>query len=678
MTISSQQFGQQTIDVVLNEGQMPAKLSTDSRGNTVLNGEVTVANATGVAVTDTAIIDAAIATAGVNGVIQFPPNQTYVTYGGHELLSGQRVHLNGAVLKRFDQKSSTLVTTIPYGSAVASIQVADASQFAVGMQVGATVDDGVVGAYGNTANYAKVGKITAIDTGTNTVTVSPGLTASNTGGAYKALSAANSAKLVTCGPLIRAGFSSGVGLAWASLPTDILIADGEIDGNKANNTLGRWWDMSPTMQLAMHYGQVRGIRCSNGMSDDIIHSGIGNRIYKNSSLESSGNFSHPSSWDGTNGVTDVVVDGNYVKNCTRDTTIGHSDGALIHSNQNTGLVYSSNTVDGSNQWGVGSGFNNTDTQVVYVGNIIKNCLNGAFRCNGGTDFVFTGNVCVDNGQDIGAASVQVSVIERGSTRVSVTNNTFNNTPVLVRNGGGGDPAGLAIVGNAFYGLADRTANWKLAHLWLNGVGNCEVSGNTFTGGTASTSWDGILVSSGTTNANITGNKFLNGRSGIFLNATTVTGVAIKGNEIIDPYDTGILQQGSGASKQLTISDNDIKLSSGATIASTWKGINVTSNTSTGFEPALVQNNSIRSEKTSGTQRGIYLSGADRATIINNRVRMGHSGAVTIDASAVVGAGVILLDNECMNTSGGTGIGTNMSGATKIHNGTDTNRVLTVA
>ena len=38
MTISSQQFGQQTIDVVLNEGQMPAKLSTDSNGNTVLVG----------------------------------------------------------------------------------------------------------------------------------------------------------------------------------------------------------------------------------------------------------------------------------------------------------------------------------------------------------------------------------------------------------------------------------------------------------------------------------------------------------------------------------------------------------------------------------------------------------------------------------------------------------------
>lgn len=38
MTISSQTFGQQTISVVLNEGQMPAKLSTDSNGNTVLVG----------------------------------------------------------------------------------------------------------------------------------------------------------------------------------------------------------------------------------------------------------------------------------------------------------------------------------------------------------------------------------------------------------------------------------------------------------------------------------------------------------------------------------------------------------------------------------------------------------------------------------------------------------------
>lgn len=38
MTTTSMQFGQSTINVVLNEGQLPAKLSTDASGNTVLVG----------------------------------------------------------------------------------------------------------------------------------------------------------------------------------------------------------------------------------------------------------------------------------------------------------------------------------------------------------------------------------------------------------------------------------------------------------------------------------------------------------------------------------------------------------------------------------------------------------------------------------------------------------------
>ena len=38
MTTTSMQFGQQAISVVLNEGQLPAILSTDANGNTVLVG----------------------------------------------------------------------------------------------------------------------------------------------------------------------------------------------------------------------------------------------------------------------------------------------------------------------------------------------------------------------------------------------------------------------------------------------------------------------------------------------------------------------------------------------------------------------------------------------------------------------------------------------------------------
>lgn len=649
--------------------------ASQTRLNALEGTQALVAAATGIAATDTANINAAITAAGIGGVINFPKNQIYLTYGWHEFLSGQHVFMNGSTLKRFDQKSSLLTSTVSNGGTTCT--VVDASQFAVGMIVAATVDDGVVGAYGVTANWTLSTKVTGVNTGTNTITVSPAFSGAQSGGSIKALSAANGAKLVTCGPLIRTGYTNGSGAAWASLPTDIVIEDGLINGNKANNALGRWWNLSPTMQLAMHYGQVRGMHFLNSMSDELVYSGIGNKIHQNTSREASGNFSHPSSWDGTNGVLDAIIDGNTIINCTRDTTIGHSDGALIHSNDNKGLIYSNNTVDGSNQWGCGSGFNNEDSQAVYVGNIIRNCLNGAFRANGGVDFVFTGNICVDNGQDAGPASLQISAIETGTVRAAITNNTFNNSPMIVRAGGGGDPDNIVISGNTFTGTAARTTNWKLAHIWLNGVGNCIISGNSFTGGVASTSWDGILVSSGSDNALITGNRFVNGRAGIRINTAGFTGISIKDNEFIDQYDSAVSQDVAGAYKQLTISGNDVTLSSGATIAGTWNGIYVTSSATAGHEPALVANNSVRSEKTSGTQRGIYLSGTQRATITNNRVRTSHTGAPTVDASAVVGADVILLDNECTNGTA-VGVGANLASATKVHSVTDTNRLMTIA
>ena len=86
MTISSQQFGQQTIDVVLNEGQMPAKLSTDSNGNTVLvgaNGNIPIneiiglaAGSTSAGAANTAIIQQAL-TAGGFWKITTPGVYTY-------------------------------------------------------------------------------------------------------------------------------------------------------------------------------------------------------------------------------------------------------------------------------------------------------------------------------------------------------------------------------------------------------------------------------------------------------------------------------------------------------------------------------------------------------------------------------------------------------------------------
>lgn len=38
MTTTSMQFGQSAINVVLNEGQLPARITTDANGNTVLVG----------------------------------------------------------------------------------------------------------------------------------------------------------------------------------------------------------------------------------------------------------------------------------------------------------------------------------------------------------------------------------------------------------------------------------------------------------------------------------------------------------------------------------------------------------------------------------------------------------------------------------------------------------------
>lgn len=104
MTTSSQTFGQQTISVVLNEGQMPAKLSTDSNGNTagILSGEGDViklnSHSTGnklLLLGDSMTLAHNQTLAAASASFSRTNNVTTVSFTGHTLISGQLITVTG-------------------------------------------------------------------------------------------------------------------------------------------------------------------------------------------------------------------------------------------------------------------------------------------------------------------------------------------------------------------------------------------------------------------------------------------------------------------------------------------------------------------------------------------------------------------------------------------------------
>jgi len=642
-----------------NDGRTyEAKLATDASGNvTGLVGPdgaiagvgVGVALATGDAATDTASIDAAIEAAGENGIISFPAKQTYISWGHHVFKAGQKVNGNGSIIKRADQVSSLYAGASTWVNGGTSVTVADGSLFSVGQWVCITNGDGTgdgiaTGYYDNTVQYTNDARITSING--NVLTLHRGLTR-KLGSSAVVLNNSGSTYVVTCGGLIKTGFDSDLaGLDWSSLPTNILIADLVLDGNRDNNAKGRWWNISPECEFAMHESAVRGITIQNGMSDSIVFSGKRNTFEACQADTCSGNFFHPSSWGGGGkGTEDTLVTGCHAYDICKDATIGHSDGAYIFSANNIRLIYANNTVDTCGKWGLGSGFDSSNSDFIADGNQVKNCTFGAFRVNGGARAIIRGNVFHTCGGEASATSISTGVIE-ASDNVVVDGNIFYNSNLVIRNA---NTDNCLIANNTFHDTRAAGSTWLVGMLFLNNRGKCNIVGNTFTQSGATLSGaitSAINISSSADNILIEGNKFETVRRAVFSNNTTGIGtLQIIGNQIINPYDYGVYLRHGGAWGQTAVQNNMIRFETGGTYAGTAYGIELDTNAAS--QVALVTGNNIRSDRTSGNIT--LLSVIDsRALVANNvlHVNDANNAGTTncISATGTVDTTLIVANN----------------------------------
>lgn len=232
MATTSMQFGQSTINVVLNEGQLPAKLSTDASGNTVLagaDGSMAIndaglrgASPSATAAVNTAAIQAALDVGGVVTISvpgTYEVSSTLVFYSNTHLVLGPDVELKkaasmNAMLGRNANYNSTVVTvsngvsSTVTGAPMAgyAVATADCGANAHGLSVG----DYVLLKGDTTGNYVGVFKV------------------------FEVTSSVIFKFLMTTGP--SAAFGAGAGtITCAKADANITIEGGLINGNGANN-----------------------------------------------------------------------------------------------------------------------------------------------------------------------------------------------------------------------------------------------------------------------------------------------------------------------------------------------------------------------------------------------------------------------------------------------------------
>ncbi|WP_066795018.1 right-handed parallel beta-helix repeat-containing protein [Sphingomonas soli] len=297
-----------------------------------------------------ATLDDAIAAAGVGGTLVLQPGVTYTIDHGLLSLDRQKIIGNGATLKRRDQIKTTTTTAMTTGESKA-VTLADASAFTIGMQV-AFAQQGV-------ARSALVLNSTLTDVRTiadkvgNTITLDQPVNA-------------------------NIGIGGTCFLTFASL----TLADGAsvegltFDGNRAKWTFARW---ETTTELSMlSTGSAQAARNNvfvNAPGEGILPYGDDITITGNRFDTIGGNAIHLS------GVVGATITGNSGTNGNIDIAVGHGDGFVSFSNDNSRIVVSGNIAD-TFIAGVG-GINDTDAAATITDNDFKNMY--CFGVEGGGD-----------------------------------------------------------------------------------------------------------------------------------------------------------------------------------------------------------------------------------------------------------------------------------------------------
>lgn len=621
-----------------------ATFSTDANGNTVLvgpygDGRVVVAPASGSAEIDTLAINDAIVLAGIGGEIVFPPGETYITYGCHELLSGQTVIGNLSTIKLAPQTTSVLKTGTTYSASATTVDVETPENFSVGQFIVVTSPVSALTAestyYTDTSKYkaTKPGKITSIVG--QTITVDRQMTLL-TGGSFT-LSAANGALVAANAPVFVAGkaWSGYNSFSWATLPSGIRIYDLIIDGDRLNNTEGAFWNVAPALELYSHYLSMENVTVQNHASDAVVFSGKSPRISNCAFNTIDGNAVHPSSFDGTNGTEDMLVSGCSARDVLKTYKRGHGYGAFIYSNNSYDSKYINCHVDGFQGHAFAAGSNNTDARMILSGCTAKGAdtpSGGGVRLFDGADQIVTGctfvNCYIAGVSTLPNQSAAISEINASKNAI-VSNCVFDKSPIYIKSSAGSPQTLKNIVfsGNVvdLTGLSVLTGASR-AILVSSDAGTKErivVANNVVVSDASASGYVNLEINS-VSDATVSGNTLWGGKIGIGVYGTP-SKVVISADNIVRNANTyGVeLRTGSGTPGIVECGAHVVS-DSVATLASTYYGYRV-NNDATNPSDIRVRGASVDvATPASGgsTLRGIMGDGNNRnITLSGNCIKM---------------------------------------------------------
>lgn len=344
---------------------------------------------------DTLPIRQAIRAAGVSGRLRFTAGKTYLNCGRLVPLAGQTWEGYGAVLKRCRAVSSATLTAIDAGSSPTIVQVADASQFRIGMDV--TIFNGEDFDANNHAIVAINGDQLTLET--------------------------NFDRAFPLGGTVISSF-----LHITAVADDIRIFGLEIDGNKAENTLFAKWQNHAEIYISSDRGTVSDCYVHDAQCEGIEVGGMGVKIIRNVIVDSAGNGIHMS------GSSGALIQGNHVKNANlAGVSTGHADGCISFSNVTGDTFVSGNYLENGIA-GVGSIDSDDNSGVIISGNIIRNCTSYVLdMVSSGLAqgrVIFAGNQCYSSG-DVALRKSGAYSSSQGAYSVKVSDNYFENCTATV-------------------------------------------------------------------------------------------------------------------------------------------------------------------------------------------------------------------------------------------------------
>jgi hypothetical protein len=529
---------------------------------------------------DTLAVRAAIAAAGVNGKIVFPPNSTLLLTGSVNPLQGQTWFGYGATLKRAAEVSTTTATAITTGQASQTLTLASVAGLAVGMDVSV-----YSGATADTMSH----RITALDGAAKTITIDTAFTVAFPSG----------------GNVIRSFAQIDTTRTSANV-TDLTILGLSFNGNSANNSSLRYWWLNSEILAAGDRLRIRDCYIINAQAEGILCAGTDILVESNHIQDCQGNGIHFGALPSTN-------QGKFLNNFVKNTNLagvgalpthpGHEDGCIVLSS-----LCSQSLVDGNycenGIAGVASINASDNSDITVTNNTVYNCTSYAIGGLCSSDYVqnlvISGNRCYSSGYIYlySGGSPGVGV---GPRRFVVSNNVLVGT--WIRMFGCYDGT---VVNNAIYNASDTTNNAILADSCRGIV----IGQNSVTGGARNIH---VIGGANSKEVLVTGNRCLNG---------TLGGIALYDDGMIDcsaanntvtvdsafAADTAYaaMRGGNGA----LINGNVIDI---GTNVSGQSGI-LCPNGATGTLGALAQNNVIR---TKSSVPSIKLFGSSQNNIVMN-------------------------------------------------------------